>query len=382
MSKAIKELSFDEQSALVGDAFREANPRSQMGDDGQMSDGCDCDVVAVYPEYIIVMDMPGEYYRVGYTLMDDGDFEFDPQPWERVEREWATSQMAAQMKSGRTPGGSPKADMRKKHAVLSDGRFPVWDRRSALAALRLRGRGTTPEERKKIINACRKYAPKEAAAAMEADKADMGKSLDMGDDELVYFGDAVKALGDGRVGGYLVRFGSAKDTDADGEFFTKSTDFGLEDGDSVTMRYHHGLDKKFGKRSIGRGTVKIDGVGVWVEAQLRQRDDYEKAIYDMAAAGKLGLSSGAVSHLVEREPAGKATWLKTWPIGEGSLTPTPAEPRNTALPIKSLMDAIQGDPSDPAQSGELKTGRTAIQDGERARTLLRARAFILSDKEN
>jgi len=66
------------------------------------------------------------------------------------------------------------------------------------------------------------------------------------------------------------------------------------------------------------------------------RDEYEKQIYKLAQAGKLGWSSGALGHLVEREPAGKAFHIKTWFIGEASLTPTPAEPRNNAMPVKSL----------------------------------------------
>lgn len=374
MAKDFKELSYDEQSALVCDAFQDAFPPPEMDNDGQMGDGCACSVIAVYPDYIVVQDMPGEYYRVGYTLMDDGTFEFDPQPWERVEREWATSQMAAEMKKGRTPGGSPSADMRKQHAVLSDGRFPVWDRRSALAALRLRGRGTTPEERKKIVRACRKYAPKEAEAAMEADKG--GKSVDL--DELVFFGGAVKALGGGKVGGYLVRYGNQKDTDADGEFFTADTDFDIEEGKRLGVYYHHGLDSKIGKRRIGRASVRQDDAGLWAEAQLELRNEYEKAIYQMVETGKLGWSSGAVSHLVERQTAGKATQITRWPIGEASLTPTPAEARNMALPIKSLLiGAGETDLSGPVKSETLKTGTADIESSETTACLqLRARAYI------
>jgi HK97 family phage major capsid protein len=54
----------------------------------------------------------------------------------------------------------------------------------------------------------------------------------------------------------------------------------------------------------------------------------------------LGWSSGALSHLVEREYKADApvSWIKRWIIGEGSLTPTPAEPRNSAVPLKSLME--------------------------------------------
>lgn len=65
----------------------------------------------------------------------------------------------------RTPSGGPTAEDRKKYAVLDGGRFPIWDKQSAIDALRLRGRGTTRVERKKIVDAAAKYAPAEAKAA-------------------------------------------------------------------------------------------------------------------------------------------------------------------------------------------------------------------------
>lgn len=69
----------------------------------------------------------------------------------------------------RTDSGAPSAEARKQYAVLSDGRFPIWDRDSALAALKLRGRGTTRAERLKIIQAAMKYAKKEAMQARQDD---------------------------------------------------------------------------------------------------------------------------------------------------------------------------------------------------------------------
>jgi hypothetical protein len=155
-------------------------------------------------------------------------------------------------------------------------------------------------------------------------------------DTLTYYGGAVKALGDGKVGGYLIRFTSPDDPDLTGEYFDRDTDLGLEDGDRLPVFYHHGADPEVKNARLGRGTVKTDGVGVWIEAQLSLRNDYERAIYDLAQKGKLGWSSGAVGHLVSYTPTGKAVHIDTWPPGEASLTPTPAEPRNGALPVKSL----------------------------------------------
>lgn len=70
----------------------------------------------------------------------------------------------------RTAKGNIPEAVRDKTAAISRDRFPIFDERSAMAALRLRGRGTTPEERKKIIAKAAKYAPKAAAEARAADK--------------------------------------------------------------------------------------------------------------------------------------------------------------------------------------------------------------------
>jgi len=136
----------------------------------------------------------------------------------------------------------------------------------------------------------------------------------------------VKALANGKVGGYLVRFTTASAPDLEGDFFTKETDFDLRgDSAATTVYFNHGLDPVLKKRKLGSGTVYLRDVGVWIEAQLELRDQYEQAIYEMAQSGKLGWSSGTLPNLVERVPMKGATWIKTWPLGgDASLTPTPA----------------------------------------------------------
>ena len=132
--------------------------------------------------------------------------------------------------------------------------------------------------------------------------------------ELAAYGSEVKALGNGRLGGYLVRFGSQNDADVEGDFFTADTDFGAHATSPVL--YHHGMDAKIGTRVLDDGaSLKTDDVGVWIEAQLKMRDEYERAIYRMAEKGKLGWSSGTAPHLVEREEVGKAVYIKRWPLG-------------------------------------------------------------------
>lgn len=157
------------------------------------------------------------------------------------------------------------------------------------------------------------------------------------EDALAAPGGEAKAMEDGKVGGYLVRFTEPGDTDVQGDFFTEETDFGPRK--STTVLYHHGQDEALKRRVLDPGAeIKMDKTGVWVEAQLDRRDKYEEAIYQMAKAGKLGWSSGTASHLVERERSSKGGYhVKSWHLGvDASLTPTPVEPRNEAVPVKSL----------------------------------------------
>lgn len=157
------------------------------------------------------------------------------------------------------------------------------------------------------------------------------------EDNLIYYGDPVKVLGEGRVGGFLVRYSNADTPDLEGDYFTSETDLGIENGSRLPVYYQHGYDPIFQTKRIGRATAEFQDAGVWLEAQLEMRDDYERRLLELAEAGKLGWSSGAAGHLVERDQVGKSYHIKSWPIAEASLTPTPAEPRNTAVSVKTLL---------------------------------------------
>ena len=165
----------------------------------------------------------------------------------------------------------------------------------------------------------------------------------MPDETLIFNGGEIKAVGEGKVAGYLVRFSGESDPDVTDDYFAPDTEYGVIDGSTLPVYYHHGMDEKIGLKSIGRGTVKFDDTGLWFEAQLNMRSEYEQMIYDLAKDGKLGWSSGAAGHLVEREEVGKSFHIKSWPIAEASLTPTPAEPRNSVKPIKSLITTLPVD---------------------------------------
>ena len=158
-------------------------------------------------------------------------------------------------------------------------------------------------------------------------------------DVLTSFPDAIKSDRLGYVKGYLVRFGDSKSADLEGDYFTQSTDYGfpMESGKRVPLNvyYHHGMDAQVGKKSIGTGYIKMDETGLWYEAQLDLADEYGSMIAKLCKQGKMGFSSGAAAHLVERKSMGGAAEITRWPIAEASITPTPAEYRNS---VKSLEE--------------------------------------------
>lgn len=169
---------------------------------------------------------------------------------------------------------------------------------------------------------------------------------------LLSFGGAVKATGGGNLEGYLVLFGTPEtpDTSSYKDFFASDTDYDLIEGMKSTVYYHHGLNEGIGKRSLGKGELKADSVGVWIAAQMQLRDEWEQAIYDLALAGKLGWSSGTAAHLVERYKVGAAHKVTRWPLGlDASVTPTPADPRTAvagkAVELKTYLAGFDMSPT-------------------------------------
>lgn len=151
---------------------------------------------------------------------------------------------------------------------------------------------------------------------------------------------ALKLLGTpGRVGGYLVVWGNPAQKDLQGEYFTPDTELGLDWYDQRPVLYHHGLDGMMKAAVIGViDTLKADSTGVWAEAQLDLRQRYVQTVLKLVEKGILGWSSGSLPHLVDVANDGH---IKRWPIVEGSMTPTPAEPRMTGIDtIKSVYTSL------------------------------------------
>ena len=151
----------------------------------------------------------------------------------------------------------------------------------------------------------------------------------------------------GRIGGYLLIWGEPQRRDLQGEYFTPQTDVGLDWYEQRPVLYHHGLDGNLKAAVIGViDTLKPDETGLWAEAQLDLRKRYVRAVQRLVDQGVLSWSSGSLPHLVEVNAEGQ---IKRWPIVEGSLTPTPAEPRHSC--VQTLKSAYKSLGLDMARLG-------------------------------
>lgn len=193
---------------------------------------------------------------------------------------------------------------------------------------------------------------------------------DTADEEktLVAFGGELKSLGrsdDGglHVGGYLVKYGDPTQTDLSPQrdYFTKDTDFGPATESDVYYNHRAPIKGRRGeeivvKRKFGTGHLTRDDVGVFIDAVTYNRDIYDEVINETVTKtlDKHGWSSGTASHLVDRvEQKNGSNWISKWPLGlDASLTPTPAEPRNSAVPLKSLFgtQSLAGRPASDGAS--------------------------------
>ncbi|CAB4128097.1 major_cap_HK97, phage major capsid protein, HK97 family [uncultured Caudovirales phage] len=147
---------------------------------------------------------------------------------------------------------------------------------------------------------------------------------------------AVKQVSDYVVRGRGVVFGGK---DLTGDRFTAKTDFGdTRSFVGMPVYYDHGLSDL--QSQIG--TVKMwqpDDEGIDVDIEIDKRHKYAQQVMALVKKGVLGLSTGALSHLVVRD-GGE---LKRWIVGEISLTPTPAEPRTMAISdMKAVPQASNG----------------------------------------
>lgn len=136
----------------------------------------------------------------------------------------------------------------------------------------------------------------------------------------------IKAIGDNLIIGTGVVFGGV---DLTGDRFTKNTDFGESRSFvGLPVYYDHSLGGLKSQIGAVKQWIPTDE-GIDVEIELDRRHAYASKVMELVKRGALGLSTGALPHLVVRENGE----LKRWVIGEISLTPTPAEPRTITAAI-------------------------------------------------
>lgn len=170
----------------------------------------------------------------------------------------------------------------------------------------------------------------------------------------------VKAITEGGEHKLLVLgapFGSPKDLDWDGQFFSAKTDFMLDLGDTRPVLYMHGRGPE-GKplqspEVVGKAVaVKKDEKGLWFEVILDVTKALGKRLWEKALKGLVRASTGCVAHLFREGDKGE---ILKWNIGELSLLDLgqnrkPANDNAIAVALKSAY--ADADLKFPEEYGE------------------------------
>ena len=161
------------------------------------------------------------------------------------------------------------------------------------------------------------------------------------------------------VGGYGVVFGGK---DLEGETFTRATDYMLDLVPNKLVFYEHGQREDVAHKIgiVPNEDVIPDDTGLWIQAELDKSAAYVDSVLKLIDEGVLGWSSGSVAHLARR----KGGVIKTWPLVEFSLTPTPAEPRT--LGVEVIKQMAETNPEFKALLPEMgqETHSAGANDGE------------------
>jgi hypothetical protein len=150
----------------------------------------------------------------------------------------------------------------------------------------------------------------------------------------------IKAIGDWELEVLAIPYGSAKQRDSQGEFFTPETNLFLDVIKSPLIFYYHSYTPEGqpqGKPElIGKAqSFEKRSDGVWVRVLLDKASAYAKRVWDAAKKGIARASSGSAAHLVRKNKDGS---LLSWPFFELSLFDAEGErqPSNqyaVALPV-------------------------------------------------
>ena len=123
---------------------------------------------------------PGGRYRYNTPGATHRDNRLQYDPEQDVSRNLEIQEIIAEeleavlAEKGRTAKGNITQKTREKYATVGKDKYPIFDKKSAEAAIDLRGH-TSKANQKKIINKAAKYAPKAAKKARKAEKKEKSK---------------------------------------------------------------------------------------------------------------------------------------------------------------------------------------------------------------
>lgn len=143
--------------------------------------------------------------------------------------------------------------------------------------------------------------------------------------------------GSSRVGGILVPFTSASDTDAYQTWFDAHTDYALDLIPSKPLLLNHLLDRPTAVRAglLDNSAFRFEREGLYAEAELDLETEDGQAILALVNSGHAFWSSQSLSSWTSQ----RGSYISRWPIVEGSVTPNPASKRSyvTVHMIRSLI---------------------------------------------
>lgn len=150
--------------------------------------------------------------------------------------------------------------------------------------------------------------------------------------------------------------------DLQGEFFTKNTDFGLNPAVPVRVYYEHALHPVFAKQVLGLGRPQgIVDDGVLYILEIERSHKYSQVIESLIRDNALGVSSQPVMTTVDiDEMTGE---IKSWHIGEVSLTPIPANPLAVVRAMKSL-GILDGETMEEDEQRDLEQEEASVEHNE------------------
>ena len=101
----------------------------------------------------------------------------------------------------------------------------------------------------------------------------------------------VKAVGENRIGGYGIVWGSEKSKDFHDEYFTKETEdltTIFKSIGALPFLFHHGGDSALKAQVVAKiDKLEPDDVGLWYEAQITNHELYKQYVSRLVQEGKL-----------------------------------------------------------------------------------------------